>query len=125
MLLNLKAMPQTDMDFGDTDGHASEAEPPWTRRPAILDHIRHHVDPISGRLRDEGWKLPDEPPRSSNVLRWAPGARDGVYGHHPGSVYGVTARDSHTCATLTLPGREYRIFDLRSGEVIDLPVTLR
>jgi hypothetical protein len=26
---------------------------------------------------------------------------------NPGSVYGVTARDSHTCATLTLPARDY------------------
>jgi putative phosphoesterase len=43
---------------------------------------------------------------------------------NPGSVYGVTRRDSATCATLTLPTRAYRVFDLRSGTPIDLPVTL-
>ncbi|NTW00770.1 MAG: metallophosphoesterase family protein [Oscillochloris sp.] len=44
---------------------------------------------------------------------------------NPGSVYGVTARDSHTCATLTVPTQAYQVFDLRSGAPIDLPVTLR
>lgn len=44
---------------------------------------------------------------------------------NPGSVYGVTGRDSATCATLILPTRAYRVFDLRSGKPIDLPVTLR
>jgi putative phosphoesterase len=44
---------------------------------------------------------------------------------NPGSVYGVTARDSHTCATLTLPARDYQVFDLRTGAPIDLPVTRR
>jgi putative phosphoesterase len=44
---------------------------------------------------------------------------------NPGSVYGVTARDSYTCATLTLPARDYQVFDLRTGAPIDLPVTRR
>lgn len=44
---------------------------------------------------------------------------------NPGSVYGITARDSHSCATLRLPTREYRVFDLRSGERIDVPLTVR
>lgn len=44
---------------------------------------------------------------------------------NPGSVYGVTARDSHTCATLTLPTRAYQVFDLHADAPIDLPVTFR
>jgi putative phosphoesterase len=34
---------------------------------------------------------------------------------NPGSVYGVTARDSATCATLDLATRAFRVFDLRTG----------
>jgi putative phosphoesterase len=35
---------------------------------------------------------------------------------NPGSVYGVTLRDSHTCAILTLPQREVTVYDLDSGK---------
>ncbi|NTU81353.1 MAG: metallophosphoesterase family protein [Chloroflexales bacterium] len=34
---------------------------------------------------------------------------------NPGSVYGVTARDSATCATLDLATRTFRVFDLCTG----------
>lgn len=44
---------------------------------------------------------------------------------NPGSVYGVTARDSHTCATLTLPDRAYQVFDLRTGAPLAIPLTRR
>lgn len=37
---------------------------------------------------------------------------------NPGSVYGVTARDSATCATLKLPEQDYRVFDLKTGDPI-------
>jgi predicted phosphodiesterase len=44
---------------------------------------------------------------------------------NPGSVYGVTSRDSHSCATLPLPTRDYRVFELCSGEALGLPITRR
>ncbi|NTU80853.1 MAG: metallophosphoesterase family protein [Chloroflexales bacterium] len=34
---------------------------------------------------------------------------------NPGSVNGVTARDSATCATLDLATRSFRVFDLCTG----------
>ncbi len=37
---------------------------------------------------------------------------------NPGSVYGVTMRDSHTCATLTLPARTLTVFDLHTAAPI-------
>jgi len=34
---------------------------------------------------------------------------------NPGSVYGVTVRDSHTCGMLTLPELRFQVFDIRSS----------
>lgn len=34
---------------------------------------------------------------------------------NPGSIYGVTARDSATCATLDLATRTFRVFELQTG----------
>ena len=44
---------------------------------------------------------------------------------NPGSVYGITGRDSHTCATLTLPDCALHVFDLASGKPIAAPTTRR
>jgi len=54
---------------------------PWDRHPSIYEHIQSHVDPDRPGLRDGGSELPDEEPMSGK-LRWAPGAMDGVFGHH-------------------------------------------
>ena len=35
---------------------------------------------------------------------------------NPGSIYGITIRDSHTCALLDLPSMDYTVFDVRTGE---------
>ena len=37
---------------------------------------------------------------------------------NPGSVYGVTIRDSHSCAVLALPEKKFRVFDLKTSEEI-------
>ena len=34
---------------------------------------------------------------------------------NPGSVFGITSRDSHTCAILRLPERTFDLFDLSTG----------
>jgi hypothetical protein len=47
---------------------------------AIYEHIRTHVEP-SGRLPDEVG-LPDDEKLTAGQFRWAPGAMDGVFGHH-------------------------------------------
>jgi putative phosphoesterase len=44
---------------------------------------------------------------------------------NPGSIYGITIRDSHTCAILSLPECEFTVFDVRTGEVVDIPLTER
>lgn len=49
-------------------------------RTAIYDFIVEHLDEV-GRLSDPGIHLPDEP-EVTDGIRWAPGAMDGVLGHH-------------------------------------------
>ena len=44
---------------------------------------------------------------------------------NPGSIYGVTGRDSATCAIFTLPAQDYRVFDLHTGQHVDVPCTKR
>jgi putative phosphoesterase len=44
---------------------------------------------------------------------------------NPGSVYGVTARDSHTCAVLSLPDCTFRVFDLATYESRELSIVER
>jgi hypothetical protein len=52
-----------------------------TSEEPLLAYIRRHLD-AAGRLSDDGLDLPDTKPVGSNELRWAPGALDGVLGHH-------------------------------------------
>lgn len=40
-----------------------------------------------------------------------------------GSIYGITIRDSHTCAILKLPECEFTVYDVRTGEVVATPIT--
>ena len=40
-------------------------------------------------------------------------------------IMGVTSRDSHTCAILSLPEKEFQVFDLDSGKEIAIPVINR
>jgi len=44
---------------------------------------------------------------------------------NPGSIYGITIRDSHTCATLKLPECEFTLYDTRTGALIPLPINQR
>lgn len=55
--------------------------------PTILEHIRTHLDPSGTGLLEGGERLPDEPPDDA-AIRWAPGAMDGVMGHHAGGGEG-------------------------------------
>ncbi|GAB4479505.1 MAG: metallophosphoesterase family protein [Anaerolineae bacterium] len=43
---------------------------------------------------------------------------------NPGSVYGITIRDSHTCAVLDLPGGALTVFSLRDRQPIEVAVTV-
>ena len=57
---------------------------PWAGRTSCYRHIRAHLDPAGG-LGPAGEQLPDEELAAKNSpLRWAPGAKDGVLGHHVG-----------------------------------------
>jgi hypothetical protein len=53
-----------------------------TAVPSIYEFLSAHVDEI-GRL-PEHLTLPDEEPAAAGAIRWAPGAMDGVLGHHAG-----------------------------------------
>lgn len=60
--------------------------PPWGDAPSIYDHILMHIDPdIEVGLSEEGYRLPDEPAPIPNKLSFAPGAMDGIMGHHGSS----------------------------------------
>lgn len=68
---------------GSREWDIARAAPPWGERPSILSHILEHIQPGSVGLRDGGAELPDEANvRGDSGLGWAPGARDGVFGHH-------------------------------------------
>lgn len=53
----------------------------------ILEHVRTHLDPSGTGLTSGGDRLPDEQPDDGGI-RWAPGALDGVMGHHAGGGEG-------------------------------------
>ena len=61
---------------------------PLSPDPSIYSVIRNHLDE-AGRLKGPDLSLPGEADVSSGVLGWAPGAMDGVLGHHAGG--GVSA----------------------------------
>lgn len=56
---------------------------PWGERPSIYSHILAHIRPGEHGLSEGGELLPDEElARGDSLLGWAPGALDGVFGHH-------------------------------------------
>lgn len=63
--------------FGRWSGTDAE---PWTEQSAYRA-IRSQIDTDTGRLA-AGARLPDEAALDDNTIRWAPGALDGVLGHH-------------------------------------------
>jgi putative phosphoesterase len=44
---------------------------------------------------------------------------------NPGSIYGVTIRDSHTCATLSLPEQQFQVFDLETEKEFEIATVYR
>lgn len=66
------------------------SEPPWERgRMSIWEHLNDHIEPERSGLTEGGAELPDEPPFSEGTIRWAPGAEDGLFGHHMGQGDGA------------------------------------
>jgi len=60
--------------------------PPWGDRPSIYQHILANIRPGEPGLGEKGDLLPDEEiVRGGKEIGWAPGALDGVFGHHVGS----------------------------------------
>jgi hypothetical protein len=57
--------------------------PPWGERPSIYQHIQSHIRGGEPGLGENGNALPDEElVRGDKEVGWAPGALDGVMGHH-------------------------------------------
>lgn len=55
----------------------------WSSTESIFSFVLRHTDANSGKLLDSTPPLPDEEvPEDGNVIRFAPGALDGVVGHH-------------------------------------------
>lgn len=61
-----------------------DVERPWPRGTSIYEHLKTHTNATTGKLEEAGTRLPDEPAEAPDQLRWAPGALDGVMGHHMG-----------------------------------------
>ena len=63
-----------------------KVNPPWRDRPSIYQHILENIRAGEPGLGEKGDLLPDdEIIRGGEEIRWAPGALDGVLGHHAGS----------------------------------------
>jgi putative phosphoesterase len=45
--------------------------------------------------------------------------------YNPGSIYGVTIRDSHTCGILSLPDGAFTVYDVHTNMPVELPITQR
>ena len=58
--------------------------PTVTSGEPLLSYIRRHLD-AGGRLPPDGIDLPDEVVLANTAIRWAPGALEGVFGHHGGN----------------------------------------
>jgi hypothetical protein len=60
--------------------------PPWSDRTSIYQHLLANIPSGQPGLSETGGQLPDEEiSRGNSQLSWAPGALDGVMGHHAGS----------------------------------------
>lgn len=58
-------------------------EAPWGDRPSLYRHILAHLRPDEPGLAPGGEALPDQGlVEEGQPIRWAPGALDGVFGHH-------------------------------------------
>ena len=74
----------------------SGVERPWGNEPSIYRAVQRSIDPATGMLRTGSTELPDSPEPDPNAVAWAPGALDGVLGHHaPGEDEEVRARQLH------------------------------
>lgn len=49
----------------------------------------------------------------------------GLHLVNPGSIYGVTMRDSHTCGVLTLPEVQFEVYHLSTHQQIPLKLIVR
>lgn len=57
--------------------------PPWGERKSIFDHIAMDIEPERTQgLSENGYRLPDERETDPASVSFAPGAMDGVFGHH-------------------------------------------
>jgi len=71
--------------FSSDKWDLNAVQPPWGDRTSIYQHILANIRPGEPGLGEQGDQLPDdEIVRGDNQLRWAPGALDGVFGHHGG-----------------------------------------
>ncbi len=71
--------------FGRDGGAGDPPAMPWDQHPSIYEHIRAHTVPDRPGLTEGGERLPDEERvNEGGQIRWAPGALDGVLGHHMG-----------------------------------------
>ena len=67
----------------EADPNGAHPTAPWPPGLSILDHVQAHIDPETGVLQREGLRLPDDERLvRPTEMDWAPGANEGVIGHH-------------------------------------------
>lgn len=73
--------------FGADKWDIQRVTPPWGDRPSLYEHISSNIRPGEAGLGEKGELLPDDLiVRGDKQIRWAPGAYDGVMGHHVGDL---------------------------------------
>jgi len=69
--------------FRKNDWPPVRQNPPWGSAPSIYAHIAAHIDPERATgLAKAGYQLPDDVESASGKITFAPGAMDGILGHH-------------------------------------------
>jgi hypothetical protein len=84
---------------------------PNAGKTTILSHVRAHLKPDGTGLTEAGIELPDEPQHALHGIRYAPGAMDGIFGHHVGGGGDdATARKlaTYAIASIRKPSRRSR-----------------
>jgi hypothetical protein len=72
--------------------------------PSIYDHVLAHLD-LDGALTPEDTSLPDEDQVMSDEIKRAPGAMEGVFGHHGGAEADAQDRENVAAEQLSAAAR--------------------
>lgn len=99
----------------------AELGSPWGDRPSIYEHVERTIGPkAAGTLKHTGPDLPDEPAEPEGGIRFAAGARDGVFGHHVGGGSAAdVARTAHGLLVRVVTKRAAKDFNVLYAYLVE------